>query len=33
MCKLKIGWNVDDCGVPLHAHFRKGVSLVGKFDY
>ena len=33
MCKLKIIWNVDDCGVPFHAHFRKGVALVGKFDY
>ena len=33
MCKLQIVWNVDDCGVPLHAHFRRGVALVGKFDY
>ena len=33
MCKFKIVWNVDDCGVPLHAHFRKGVALLGKFDY
>ena len=24
-----IVWNVDDCGVPLHAHFRWGVALVG----
>ena len=33
MCKLKIVWNVDDCGVPLHAHFKRRVALVGKFDY
>ena len=33
MCKLKIVWNVDDCGVPLHAHFWRGVALIGKFDY
>ena len=33
MCKLQIVWNVDDCGVPLHAHFRSGVALVRKFDY
>ena len=33
MCELKIVWNVDDCGVPLHAHFRRGVALIGKFDY
>ena len=30
MCKFQIVWNVDDCGVPLHAHFRRGVALVGK---
>ena len=29
MCKLTIVWNVDDCGVPLHACFRRGVALVG----
>ena len=28
MCKLQIVWNVDDCGVPLHVHFRRGVALV-----
>ena len=33
MCKLQIVWDVDDCGVPLHVHFRRGVALVGKFDY
>ena len=33
MCKLQITWNVDDCGVQLHAHFMRGVALVGKFDY
>ena len=33
MDKLKIVWNVDDFGVPLHVHFRKGIALVGKFDY
>ena len=33
MCKLQILWIVDDCGVPLHAHFRRGVALVGKFNY
>ena len=33
MCRLQIVWNVDDCGVSLHAHFRRGVALVGKFDY
>ena len=33
MCKLQIVWNVDDCDVSLHAHFRRGVALVGKFDY
>ena len=33
MCKLKILWNVDDCGVPLHVHFRRGVALVEKFNY
>ena len=32
-CKLKIVWNVNDCGMPLHAHFRRGVALVGKFYY
>ena len=32
-CKLKIVWNVDDCGVPLHAHFRRGVAIVAKFNY
>ena len=33
MCMLQIVWNVDDCGVPFHAHFRRGVVLVGEFDY
>ena len=33
MCELQIVWKVDDCGVPLHAHFRRGVALIGKFDY
>ena len=33
MCKFQIVWNVDDCDVLLHAHFRRGVTLVGKFDY
>ena len=33
MCKLQIVRNVDDCGVPLHAHFRRGVVLVGKLNY
>ena len=33
MCKLQIVWNVDNCGVPLHAHFRRGVTIVGKFNY
>ena len=25
--------SVDVCEGPLHVHFRKGVALVGKFDY
>ena len=33
MRKLQIVWNVDDCGESLHAHFRRGVAIVGKFDY
>ena len=33
MCKLKIVWNLDDCGMPLHAHFRRGVTFLGKLNY
>ena len=33
MCKYQIVWNVDDCGVPLYAYFRRRVALVGKFNY
>ena len=33
MSKLQIVWNVDDCYVPFHAHFRWGVALVEKFNY
>ena len=33
MCKLQIVWNAYGCCVPLHAHFRWGVALIGKFYY
>ena len=33
MCELEIVWNVDVCVVPLHVHFRWGVTHVGKYYY
>ena len=33
MCALQIVWNVDVCAVPLHVHFKWGVTLVEEFNH